>query len=125
MLKRLAPAAVLLVGMIASATPRRVYEVSWGRSGDASAEQRALIEQADRGLRDELRRCVEGPATEAIVLKPSLEVSPRTLRLSLVVMRSADRKLLGTISARASGSSRDAQLRAIFTRVCRETALLE
>ena len=124
MLTRLAPAAVLLVAMIASATPRRAYEVSWGTVGDASAEQRALIDQVDRGLRDELQRCDVGPTTDAVVLRPSLEISPRALKLSLVVMRSAERKLLGTISTKASGSSRDAQLRAIFARVCRETSLL-
>ena len=121
---RLVTAAVLLVGMIASANPHRVYEVSWGKEGDAPAEQRALIDQVDRGLRDELRRCAEGPA-DAVILRPSLEISPRSLKLSLVVMRSADRKLLGMISAKASGSSRDAQLRAIFARVCREASLLE
>ncbi|MDP1825829.1 MAG: hypothetical protein Q8L48_21380 [Archangium sp.] len=127
---RLALFAVLLAGTFAVAAPRRVYVVSWGRDGEETVEQRALIEQVDRRLRDELRRCgaavVEGPATSsAIVLRPSLEIFPRALKLSLVGVRGGDRKLLGIFSTRAAGSSRDAQLRAIVTRVCRDADQLE
>jgi hypothetical protein len=47
------------------------------------------------------------------------------LRLNVVVLRSADRKFLGSISTKAAGSSRDAQLKAIVTHVCREAEQLE
>lgn len=120
MFTRLALGTLLLVGtMVSGAAPRRVYVVSWGSSGDASPEGRSLIAQADRQLRDELRRrggsVVEGqPGAAAIVLKPSLEVFPKSMELRLVGVR--DQQLLGTISMKAAGSSREAQLRALVTR---------
>ena len=120
MFARLALGALLLAGpMVSGAAPRRVYVVRWGSSGDASPEGSALIAQADRQLRDELRRrgasVVEGlPGAAAIVLKPSLEVFPRAMELRLVGVR--DQQLLGTISMKAAGSSREAQLRALVAR---------
>ena len=86
-----------------------------------------MIAQADQQLREELRRrgasVVEGqPGAAAIVLKPSLEVFPRAMELHLVGVR--DQKLLGTISMKAAGSSRDAQLRALVTRACVEAEQL-
>ena len=102
--------------------------MSWASTGEASPERSALIAQADRQLREELRRrgasVVEGQGLRAaIVLKPSLEVFPRALKLSVVGVR--DQKLLGTISTRAAGSNRDAQLRAIVNRACVEADLFE
>ncbi len=130
MSSRLALFAMLLVGSFGSAAsaPRRVYVVSWAAAGQASPERSALIAQADRQLRDELRRrgasVVEGQGLRAaIVLKPSLEVFPRALKLSVVGVR--DQKLLGTISTKAAGSNRDAQLRAIVNRACVEAELFE
>lgn len=125
---RLALAALLLFGSLGAAAPapRRVYVLSWSTGGEASPERSALTAQVDRQLRDELRRrgatVVERPgATAAIVLKPSLEIFPRALKLSLVGVR--DQKLLGTFSTKAAGSNRDAQLKAIVSRACLEADL--
>jgi hypothetical protein len=115
MILRLALTALFVVGTLASAGPRRVCVVTWASGADQSAEQRALIAQVDRRLRDE---CGDG-----IEVKPSLEVFPRALKLNLVVLR--DRRLLGTISTKAAGSSREAQLRAVVTRVCHEADQLQ
>jgi hypothetical protein len=131
MLARLALVTSLLAGtMVSGAAPRRIYVVSWGNPVDASPERRSLIEEVDRQLRDELRRrgasVVEGRTlSSAIVLKPSLEVFPRALTLNLVGVRSADQQLLGTISTRAAGSTRAAQLRAIVARACVEADELQ
>lgn len=125
MLARLSLCAVLLAGTLVKAVtaPQRVYVVTWAADRHGSAESRALIAQADRQLREELRRrgaaVMEGRASRAaIVLKPSLEILPGALKLNLVGVR--DQKLLGTISTRAAGSSRNAQLRAIVGRACLE-----
>lgn len=129
MLTRLALTALLLAAPLASsASARRVYVVTWSSGADASPERRGLIEQADRQLRDELRRrgafVVDAQTSAAtIVLKPSLEIFPRALELNLVGVR--DQKLLGTISTRAAGSNRDAQLRAIVNRACVEADQLD
>jgi len=121
MFARLVLFAGLLVASVSLAVPRRAYVVAWGREGAESEEQRALIDQVDRRLRN----CGEGTGSQTVVLKPSLEIFPRALKLNVVVMRSADRKFLGSISTKAAGSSRDAQLRAIVTRVCHEADQLE
>ena len=125
MLARLAFGALLLVGTLASsARPQRVYVVKWGSGIDASPERRALTEQLDRQLRDELRRrgaSVVEQSVQAIVLKPSLEIFPRALKLNLVGVR--DQKLLGTISMKAAGSNREAQLRAVVNQACLEADL--
>lgn len=81
-------------------------------------DQRALTDQAAR----ELRACSARPS---LVLKPSLEVFPQALRLKVVVLRSADRSVVGSITTRAAGSSRAAQLRAAVAHVCREAGQLE
>ena len=124
---RLVFAALLLAGMMAPAAsaPRRVYVVRWTGVGE-SVEGRALVAQADRQLRDELTRrggSVVEQSAHAIVLKPSLEIFPRALKLSVVGVR--DQRLLGTISTKAAGSNRDAQLKAIVGRACVEAELLE
>lgn len=123
---RIALGALLLVGTVASAAvPQRLYVVSWGNPGQCTPERRALMEQFDRQLRDELSR--QGAAVVdrkdprgAIVLRPSLEVQARTLKLNLVGLRSSDQKLLGSASVKASGASRAAQLRALVKRACAE-----
>ena len=120
-------ATLLLAGMMAPAAsaPRRVYVVRWTGVGE-SLEGRALVAQADRQLRDELTRrggSVVEQSTHAIVLKPSLEIFPRALRLSLVGLK--DQRLLGTISTKAAGSNREAQLKAIVGKACSEAELLE
>ena len=132
MFARLALVAVLLASasVVAASQKGRVYAVRWERGGDLSAERRALIEQVDRRLRDELRRrgatVVEGSSGAAvIVLTPSLEVLPKGLSLKLVGVRGLDRRLLGAVSMRASGGSRDAVLRAIVARACLEADQLE
>lgn len=124
---RLVFALLLLSGMVAPAAsaPRRVYVVRWAAVGE-SVESRALVAQADRQLRDELMRrgaSVVEQSSQAIVLKPSLEVFPRALKLNVVGVR--DQRLLGTISTKAAGSNREAQLKAIVGRACVEAELLE
>lgn len=110
----------------AASAARRVYVVSWQNGGDGSAERRSLVAQADRQLRDELKRrgaSVVESAQAAIVLKPSLEIFPGALKLSVIGVR--NQKLLGTISMKAAGSNRDAQLRAIVSRACVEADSFE
>lgn len=130
MFARFALGTLLLVGTLGSAaTAPKVYAVSWSQV-EGSSERRALTEQIDRQLRDELRRrgatVVDvNAAGSAILLKPRLEIFPRALELNVVGVRGADRKLLGTISMRAAGSSRQAQLKALVTRACAEADQLE
>lgn len=131
MLARLALVAVLLAGSsVGAASQGRVYAVRWERGGELTPERRALIEQFDRRLRDELRRrgaTVVDTTSDAtaIVLTPSLEVLPKGLSLKLVGVRGLDRRLLGAVSMRASGANRDAVLRAIVARACLEADQLE
>lgn len=66
-----------------------------------------------------------GTLGSAILLKPRLEIFPKALELNVVGVRGADQKLLGTISMRAAGSSRQAQLKALVTRACAEADQLE
>ncbi|MFO0593775.1 MAG: hypothetical protein U0228_00655 [Myxococcaceae bacterium] len=96
-------ALVALVSSVALAVPRQV-------------EERALFEQVD----ERLRSC-----NQSLVLRPSLDVLPGALRLKVVVVRSADRAVLGSITTRASGASREAQLRAVTTQACREARQLQ
>ncbi|MBL8920443.1 MAG: hypothetical protein JNJ54_16385 [Myxococcaceae bacterium] len=119
----------LLAGSVHGAMNARVYAVSWSQV-DASPERTALIGEVDRQLRDELRRrgatVIDGDARRAsIVLKPSLEVLPGGLKLSLVSVRAADQKLLGAISTKASGASQKALVRALVARTCNEATQLE
>lgn len=131
MLARLALFAVLLAASsVNAASHGRVYAVRWERGGDVTPERRALIEQVDRRLREELRRrgatVVESSSESAlIVLTPSLEVLPKGLSLKLVGVRGVDRRVLGAVSMRASGGNRDAVLRAIIARACLEADQLE
>jgi hypothetical protein len=120
---RLTLTLLLLVGAACSAASasRKVYVVDWADATEGSAERRALVAQADRQLRAELQRCgsvIEGQSARAIVLKPSLEIFPSALKLSLMGLR--NQKLLGTVSMKAAGSNREAQLRAIVSRACIE-----
>lgn len=129
---RLALSSLVLVATLASATStQRVYVVRWPTDGDVSVERRALVEQVDRRLRDELARCgmtvlaageAAGPRG-AVVLRPRLEVAPSSLTLQLLSLR--DQKVLGTSSTKASGTSRKAQLRGVVSRVCDEARRLE
>ena len=128
---RLSLAALLLAATLATASePARVYVVSWGTSVERSAEKRSVVEQFDRKLRDELRRrgatvVDRADHSPAIVLRPRLEVSAKGLKLNLVALRSADQQLLGSISLKAAGASRDAQVRALVTRACLEAEELQ
>lgn len=114
--------ATLSATQVAGATAR-VYAVTWSQGG-------TLIDQVDRQLRDELRRrgatVIDGDASRAaIVLKPSLEVLPGALKLSVIGVRNADHKLLGAISTKASGKSQQALVKALVSRTCSEAAQLE
>ena len=128
---RPALAALILVATLASAAePARTYVVSWGTSVERSAEKRAVVEQFDRKLRDELHRrgaivLDRDNHSPAIVLRPRLEVTAKGLRLNLVALRSGDQQLLGSISLKAAGASREAQVRALVTRACLEAEELQ
>lgn len=127
---RLPLLAVLVVATLASAAEPRLYVLTLATSADASPERRGLLEQLDRRLRAELRQhgatvLDKKDSRASIVLRPSLDVSKRGLKLNLVGLRSADQKLLGSISMKASGASRDAQLRAIVRRAGLEASLFE
>jgi hypothetical protein len=89
---------VALLSAVALAAPR-------------PSEEGGLLEQVDLRLRS---------CSPSLTLRPSLDVLPSALRLKVVVVRSADRTVLGSITTRASGASRQAQLRAVTTHVCRE-----
>ncbi|MCC6338039.1 MAG: hypothetical protein IT380_29105 [Myxococcales bacterium] len=68
---------------------------------------------------------VRSADSSTIVLTARLEVLPGAVRLHVVGLRGAERALLGTISTRASGSSRAAQLRAVVKQVCLEASRFE
>lgn len=123
---RLVLGALLVASLVSTAAqPRRVYCVTWGAADATSTEGRALTAQLDRQLRDELQRRGalvidrEDPRA-AIILRPHLDVTPRTLSLRLVGVRSGDQQLLGSVSMKATGSSRNAQVKAIVSRACLE-----
>ncbi len=123
-------AALLLATSMACAATPRTYLVTWVAAAEATPERRALMEKLDRQLRDELRRrggtvIDKKGAASAIVLRPSLEVLPKGLELNLVGVRDADQKLLGSVSVKAAGASRDAQLRALVARACLEVDQFE
>ena len=129
---RLAALALLFAAAAASAaSPPRVYVLTWATEGATLPEQRALREEADRQLREELTRrgaaVVEAKRAgrSAIVLSSRLEVLPGALELKVVGLRRFDKKLLGAIKMKASGSNRTAQLRAIVKRACHEADRLE
>lgn len=83
--------------------------------GAPREETRSLNDQVDQ----QLRAC-----RTAHVLKPKLEVLPQALRLKVVVLRGSDRAVLGSITTKAGGSNRTAQVRALVAHVCREAGLL-
>lgn len=126
MLARLVMLTVLLMaGGSSAVSGARVYAVSWSRASSASPE---LVQQVDLQLREELKRrgafVVDRAGPSTILLKPDIEVSPTSMRLNVVGVRAVDQKLLGTISAKASGASRSAQLKALVKRVCAESEQL-
>jgi hypothetical protein len=119
----------LAASSVQGALNPRVYALSWSQA-ESTPERSALVGEVDRQLRDELRRrgatVIDGDARRAsIVLKPSLEILPGGLKLSLVSVRAADQKLLGAISTKASGASQKALVRALVTRTCNEATQLE
>lgn len=120
-----ASAVVLGAALAPAGAPSRVYVVQWA---GAAAAQDVLTQELDRALKDELARrggaVVSRPRAGAIVLSARLEVLPRGLRLEVLGLRGADRAVLGSISTKASGASRAAQVRAVARRVGAEAALL-
>jgi hypothetical protein len=96
---------VLLAVLISSLT-------SFGAPRD---DARSLNDQVDRQLRE---------CRTSLVLKPKLEVLPQALKLKVLVMRGTDRAVLGSITTKAGGSNRTAQVRALVAQVCREAGLL-
>ncbi|MGV3623914.1 MAG: hypothetical protein ACO1OB_24060 [Archangium sp.] len=126
MLARLAMLTVLLTAGGSSAVSSvRVYAVSWSRTSSASPE---VVQQVDVQLREELKRrgasVVDRVGPSTILLKPEIEVLPTAMRINVLGVRAVDQKLLGTISAKASGASRTAQMKALVKRVCAESEQL-
>ena len=123
---------VLFAGAVLAAAPTaRVYVVVSSRPAGLSPESRELKDQFELQLRDELRRGgatvidQQNPHVVAIVLRPRLEVLPKGLSLNLVGVRSGDQKLLGSISVKAGGATREAQLRALVRHACFEASQFE
>ncbi len=117
----------LLIGTVVFATPpQRVYVVVSPNPGALSPESRELREQFELRLGEELRRTGatvidrQDARTTAIILRPNLEILPQGLKLNVVAVRSGDRKILGSISVKAGGSTREAQLRALVRHACSE-----
>lgn len=120
---------VMLAAFVASADPpRRVYLVTSPLPGGLSPESLALRAEFEFQLRDELRRRGatvlerQDERVSAIVLRPRLEILPRGLSLELVGVRSGDKKLLGSISVKAGGATREAQLKALVRHACFEAS---
>ena len=114
--------------MFPAQAPKRdvpVYVVAWVAEQQASASQRAMVEQVDRELREELGRrgvVVSGndAVAGAIVLVPHLEILPDAVKLSLVEVSFPGRAVVGSVSAKVSGSGRTPQLRALINRAVDE-----
>jgi hypothetical protein len=123
--------ALFAATLVSAETPgRRVYLVTWGTAELSTPERREIMDQFDRQLRDELSRrgalALGRNAGElVIVLRPSLEVAPTAITLDLVGVRGSDQKLLGSATMKVSGSSREAQLRALVERACAEAEQFE
>jgi hypothetical protein len=127
-----AEVAVVVVLLAASVgfadPPRRIYLVTTPMPGGLSPESRALREAFELQLREELKRRGatvldrQDERVTAIVLRPRLEVLARGLSLELIGVRSNDKKLLGSISVTAGGSTREAQLKALVRHACFEAS---
>ncbi|MBE2248596.1 MAG: hypothetical protein IAE78_03530 [Myxococcus sp.] len=130
MFARLAVAAALLVGApLQAATAPRVYAVRWDRT-TASAEGRALIDQVDARLREELKRrgatVVDGAiGPSGIVLKPTVERLHQGLKLKLIGLRGPEQRMVGAVSMQATGKNSDAVMKALVTRACLEADQLD
>jgi len=111
---------VLFAAAVSLAVPRPAYSVKWGREAISSDETRTLIDQVDRRL----RTCDDAPPRSALVLEPRLAAFRGALELKVRGTGNADGTGLGSITTRAAGSSRAAQLRALVAQVCREAGQL-
>lgn len=127
MFARLALGLALLMATSVNAVSRsRIYVISAAtRAQGATNELNARVRVQ---MRHELEKrgafVLDVEAPTAIVLRPSGEILPSALQLNVVGVRAADQKLLGTISAKASGASRDAQVKALVVRACAEAEQL-
>jgi hypothetical protein len=133
MLARFALGIALLSATSVNAVSRsRIYVITAGkRAQQAENELNARVRSQ---MRTELERrgafvadvmeYIDGTLPSAIVLRPSVEILPSALQLNVIGTRAGDQKLLGTISAKASGSNRDAQVKALVSRACAEAEQL-
>lgn len=133
MLARFALGIALLSATSVNAVSRsRIYVITAGkRTQQAENELNARVRSQ---MRVELERrgalvadvveYIDGTVPSAIVLRPSIEILPSALKLNVVGVRAGDQKLLGTISAKASGANRDAQVKALVSRACAEAEQL-
>lgn len=133
MFARLALGLALLTATSVNAVSRsRIYVISAATRGPAAENE--LNARVRVQMRHELEKrgafvidvvdYLDGAAPSAIMLRPSVEILPSALQLNVVGVRAADQKLLGTISAKASGASREAQVRALVARACAEAEQL-
>lgn len=133
MFARLALGLALLSATTVNAVSRtRFYVISEAARGKGAetdlnarvrAQMRTELEKRGAFVLD-VRDYIDGAAPSAIVLRPSVEILPSALQLNVVGLRAADQKLLGTISAKASGANRDAQVKALVSHACAEAEQL-
>jgi hypothetical protein len=133
MLARFALGIALLSATSVNAVSRsRIYVITAGKRApqaenelNARVRSQMRVELERRGaLVADLVEYIDGTVPSAIVLRPSVEILPSALKLNVVGTRAGDQKLLGTISAKASGANRDAQVKALVSRACAEAEQL-
>jgi hypothetical protein len=122
-MSRFALLLVLLAAPLADARPgARAWVLRWDVS--SSLDAHGVAADIDTALRQALRQrgdeVLEAPRHDAIVLRPSVVVEDRAVRLKVVGVDGATRQVLGAISLRAAGTRRDAVVRALVNRACLE-----
>jgi hypothetical protein len=120
---RLVLLLVLLAAPLADARlGTRAWVLHWDTT--SSLDANGMAAAIDAGLRAALRQrggeVLETPRRDAIVLRPSVVVEDRAVRLKVVGVDGATRQVLGAISLRAAGARREALVRALVTRACDE-----
>jgi hypothetical protein len=120
---RLVLLLVLLAAPLADARlGTRAWVLHWDTT--SSLDAHGVAADIDTALRQALRQrggeVLEAPRHDAIVLRPSVVVEDRAVRLKVVGVDGATRQVLGAISLRAAGTRRDAVVRALVNRACLE-----
>ncbi|MCU0697458.1 MAG: hypothetical protein MUC96_13105 [Myxococcaceae bacterium] len=123
MSSRLVLLLVLLAAPLADARlGSRAWVLRWDTTSSLDAQ--GVVADIDAGLREALRQrggeVLEAPRKDAIVLRPSVVVEDRAVRLKVVGVDAVTRQVLGSISLRAAGPRRSAVVRALVSRACAE-----